>query len=138
MKRKLFFEEEENKIIKKPKLYEMNHIRNYIFNQYENIFNLKWRKLLNGDFESMIYVFLVEATHEKCNKIFCLKIGYTSRITENFPRYIEHSRNFHRIIPLFVYGLKNSNMYLERKIHKKMTYKSIQISPHKWVKVSLS
>ena len=103
----------------------MNHISNYILNRYENVLNLKWRKILNSDIKSIIYVFLVEATHEKCNKIFCIKIGYTSRITEKFPRYIEHSRNFHKIIPLFLYGLKSDNMDLEKIIHKKM--KSISL-----------
>jgi hypothetical protein len=68
--------------------------------------------------KSIIYVFIVEAEHVSRQSIFCLKVGYTKRISPHFPRYHEHEKVFHTIFPILFIPFETENINVERKIHK--------------------
>ena len=73
MKRKLSNIGDDNRMIKKRKLYEIKEINHYILNNKYN-FNKKWRNIMNDHYLSMIYVFIVEAEHITSGTRYCIKL----------------------------------------------------------------
>lgn len=118
MKRKLSNIGDDNRTIKRRKLYEIKEINHYVLNNNYN-FNKIWRNIMNDHYLSMVYVFIVEAEHIISGTLYCIKIGYTTRI-HHFPRYTEHLQTFYKIIPLFLYPIAQKNMRIEKEIHKKL------------------
>lgn len=110
---------------KKPKLCHDKEIIYFLISPKKYSINLHWRKILLNNFKSVLYILLVQAEHNMCNKIYCLKIGYTKRIESMFPRCNEHLRNFYKVIPLYFYPFKNENIEFEQNIHKQLKTMSL-------------